>query len=751
MKLSARCKNLFGVLALVAVTACATTASADVNVTLDPTIRYQTILGWGAASYTPPWVSQSLRDALIREAVNELGLTRLRLELPSGNQSDARAWEWLNDDWDPTHINWSAFDAAAVDKRVTETVIPFKEAVEANGDPFNLYVSPSFFNGGSSGAAPVWLLNNPGEYAEFALAFLSYLKNAYGIEADYYCILNEAGNNNPFNASVVAQMIKTLGPRLRAAGLSTKIQFPESVNARTAWNSYIQHVTGDEQMWQYVGCLSYHLYGTNDPYRSYIRDLGVSMGLPTAQTEYMNLNMNYLYDDLTLGGVSYWEIYGLGQCFQWNPDDTSFDRIGQYWNFRQVMHYVRPGAVRIEAGSSDSNLRVLAFTHDEKITVVLINGSGSRLATISNLPAGTYAVCQSVGGAVYQEMGLQTVTVPRGRTGAGVLSVNVPSNAVMTVYPHEGVNRPPTVTGFKADPDYLSLSAPGRSAPSTTRLSVSATDPERDPISYAWSVTSQPADANVSLTAPDSATTSATGLTTAGQYVFTAAISDGTNAVTRDVALNVFADNQPPTLVDLHNRLPVMVTLPADSTTLRCGGLDLEGDLLSYHWSVLNQPAGASASLGSPASTSCQASNMNVAGDYVFRIELSDPTHTVSQDLTVTVYPENPSAPVILNAAASPATLTLPADETSLFASTSDPDGDPISHWWSVKSAPAGVSPEFSAQGSASTTVTGLTVSGVYVFTLSVVDRTKFARKDVSMTVLDHGTAGPVAGRRFQP
>jgi O-glycosyl hydrolase len=731
-------RNLIAILMPV-MASCGATASADVNVTLDPTVRYQTILGWGAASYTPPWVSQPLREALIREAVNELGLTRLRLELPSGNQSDGRAWEWLNDDWDPTHINWSAFDTAAVDKRVTETIIPFKQAVEANGDPFNLYVSPSFFNGGSSGAVPVWLLNNPGEYAEFALAFLSYLKNTYNIEADYYCILNEAGNNNPFNASVVARMIKTLGPRLRAAGLSTKIQFPESVNVRTAWNGYIQHVTGDEQMWQYVGCLSYHLYGTNDPYRSYIRDLGVSMGLPTAQTEFMNLNMNYLYDDLTLGGVSYWEIYGLGQCFQWNPDDTSFDRTGQYWNFRQVMHYVRPGAVRIGASSSDSNLRVLAFTHDDKVTVVLINGSGSRPAIIPNLPAGTYAICQSVGGAVYQELGLQTAAAPRGGAGAGVLSVNVPSNAVMTIYPHGAVNLPPTVTGFKANPDYLSLSAPGRSAPSTIRLSVSATDPERDPISYAWSVTSQPADANVSLTAPDSAVTSATGLTAAGRYVFTVAVSDGTNAVTRDVMVNVFADNQPPMLTDLHNRLPVMVTLPADSTQLRCGGLDLEGDPLSYRWSVLSQPAGASVALASPANTKCQASNMSVAGDYVFRIELSDPTHTVSQNLTVTVYPENPSAPVISNAAASPATLTLPADQTSLSASTSDPDGDPVSHWWSVKSAPAGAWPEFSAQGSPSTTVTGLTVPGTYVLTLSVVDRTRFTKGDVTVTVLDRG------------
>jgi O-glycosyl hydrolase len=717
---------------------CGASASA-VEVTLDPAVQYQTILGWGAASWSPPWVSQSLREALIRDAVNELGLTRLRLELPSGNGADARAWEWLNDDWDPLTTNWSAFNTAAADGRIAEMIVPFKEAVEANGDPFNLYVSPSLFNGGSSGAAPVWLLNNPGEYAEFALSYLLNLKNTFGIEADFYCILNEAGNNNPFDASVVAQMIKTLGPRLEAAGLSTRIEFPESVNARAAWNSYIQNVMGDEDVWPYVGCLSYHLYGTNDPYRSYIRDLGTSLDLPTAQTEYMNLNMNYFYDDLVLGGVSYWEIYGIGQCFEWNPNNTSFSRIRQYWNFRQVMHYVRPGAVRIEAGSDDSGLRVLAFTHEGQTTVVLINGSGSRTVNISNLPVGTYGVCQSVGGGVYQEMGLQTATAPRGGGDIGFLSVSVPSNCVMTIYPHPEANLPPAVTDFKASPDYLTQSGPGRAAPTTATLSASATDPERDLLSYAWSVTSQPDGANVSLSSPNSATTAATDLTVAGEYVFTVAISDGLNVVTRDVAFNVFADNQPPYVLDVHNRLPVMVTLPTNSTQLRCAGLDLEGDPLSYRWTVTSQPVGASASLAAPTTTNCQVTGLTVAGDYVFTVEVSDPTHTVVRELTVPVYPPNPSAPTISSATASPATIALGADGTRLTATTRDADGDPISHWWSVKSKPARTSPVFSAQSSANTEVTGLTEPGAYVFTLNVVDRTKFTKQDVTVTVLPGG------------
>lgn len=740
MKSQMHLRNFLTALILVAGVPYATTALADVDVTLDPNVQHQTILGWGAASWSPPWASQLLRDAIIREAVNELGLTRLRLELPSGNRSNEMAWEQENDDWDPMNINWSAFNTAAADKRITEMVIPFKQAVEANGGPFNVYVSPSLFNGGSSGAAPGWLLNNPGEYAEFALAYLLNLRDVHGIEADFYCILNEAGNNNPFNASVVAQMIKTLGPRLRAADFSTTIQFPESINARTAWNNYIQRVMGDDEVWEYVGCLSYHLYGTNDPYRSQIGNLGASMDIPTAQTEYMNLNMNHLYDDLTLGLVSYWEIYGLGQCLQWNLNNTSFSRIRQYWNFRQVIHFVRPGAVRIEAVSSDSNLRCLAFDQNGGITVVLINGSGPQTAHLNNLPADTYGVCQSVSAGAYRELGLQTVAEAGRSAGTGTLTLSVPSNTVMTVYPHPGANLPPTVTDFKASPDYLSLSGAhtGRMGPSTT-LSATATDPELDPISYVWSITGQPAGANAALTSPGSASASATGLSTPGLYTFTVTVSDGTDAVTRDVVLNVYAENQPPIVMDVHNRLPVIVTLPDDNTQLRCAGLDLEGDPLSYQWRVLSQPEGASALLADSGTSNCKVTNMTVAGEYIFGIEVSDPTQTISDSLVVTVHPRNPSVPTISNAIASPAVVRLPVEETLLSATTYDPDGDSLSHWWSVKSKPAGASPTFSSQGSASTEVTGLDAPGTYVFTLTAVDRTRFARRDVTVTVPARG------------
>jgi O-glycosyl hydrolase len=699
------------------------TGYAAVTVTVDNSVEYQTVLGWGASSWSPPWPTKALKEEVMREAVNDLGLTRLRLEGPSGNRSNNRRWEWLNDNGDPEEINWAAFNTARLDEQVVEMVIPFKQRVEANGDPFNTYVSPSFFDGGSSGEVPPWMFHSPGEYAEFASAFLLYLKSAHGIEADYYCILNEAGNNNPFSASVVGRMIKALGPRLQTLGLRTKIQFPECVNADTSWN-YIQALQDDAEVWRYVGAISYHLYGGNSA-RPNIRDFAVSRGLPTGQTEYMGLTMDHLYDDLTQGGVSYWEIYGIGSQVTWNYN--RFSREGKYWSFRQVMHYVRPGAVRIGCTSDDASLRTLAFVKDEKTTVVLINGSGSRAVNVRNLPAGTYGVCQSVSDAAYEELGLRTVT------SKSSLSVNVPSNTVMTVYPHPGANQPPTFTNWRAGSDYLTMPA------SSTTLSASATDPELDTLSYAWSVKSQVAGAYPVLARPDAASTSVTGLTVAGEYVFCVSVSDGgpdDDVVTRDVRVTVFAENQPPLPDDVHNRLPVMLTLPTSSTSLRGYAWDLEGDPLTYEWSVASQPGGAKASLANATTTNCTASNLTVPGEYVFRFEARDPTHVVAEELTVPVYPVNATAPFIKGATASPATLTLPAtSRTFLSATTGDRDGDVISHWWSVQSAPAGAAPVFSDRGHAETNATHLTVPGTYVFTLTVVDRTRYTTADVTVNV----------------
>jgi len=722
----------------------------DAMVGLDPKVRYQTIRGW---SCNPHYLGAGAeqREQVLDDAVNQLGLTRVRWQQPNGNRATMRRWELENDDDDPDHADMARFNTADADRFVAAYVLPFKKRVEANGDPFELWLSPSFFKGGSTGDVPAFLLHSPGEYAEYATSFIQYLKSKYGVETTHYVICNEAGNNNVFSPPVVAEMTKVLGARMAALGLPTRGQFPDGVNAHVTWR-YIQAAKDDPEVWKHVDVLSYHWYGgKNQEAMAKIRAFAEQKGKSTAQSEFMHLRIDHLYDDLTIGGVSYWSIYGLGgpgpggQNYKFHLNNASFSRGRQFWNFRQVMHYVRPGAVRIGAASDEPAIRPLAFQKGGKTTVVLINtgrGATPRSVTVRGLPPGRYGVCQTVGAGPYRELGVKAAD-PKGD-----LAVDVARNGVLTIYPHPGGNLPPTVTEWRAKPNTLAVPA------SRTMLSAAAQDPELDALSWSWAVTAQPEGAKVALATPQAATTQATGLTAPGHYAFTGTVSDGAHKVSRDVLLNVFKGNQPPRLFDVHNRIPVLVTLPHDNTLLIGGTRDPEGGKLTLRWSVVRQPQGSAVKLETPDQNRCKLTNIKVAGDHVVRFEVRDGHHTVAQELTISVYPVN-AAPIIEAAKAEPDLLTLPKTATALAAVTRDRDGDVISHWWRVTGCPVGARPVFAKQGGRDTKVSGLTVPGAYVFTLTAVDRTRYVRKDVVVSVLPKGgaaqagkdTADPPAAR----
>lgn len=618
--------------AMLALAVGAARAAEEVKVTLRPEVRHQTILGWGKSMPHLP-APKMLRRQCIERAVNDLGINRLRFEGLCGNRTSGRSWEWLNDNGDPFRINWAGFNTRGVDERVREWLLPWKQAVESRGEPFDLYVSPSFFRRGSSGDVPPWMLADPQEYAEWAVALLLRLREKHGITPDYYCICNEAGNGNAFSPPVVGRMIKALVPRLRRRGFDARIQFPESINAHVA-RRYVRELRDDPEIWEWIGLISYHWYGSdNQSAMVWLRDFARGRNLPTAQTEFMNLTIDHLYDDMVLGGVSYWEIYGLG-----GPDyrsalshvsSTTFRGGPWYWRFRQVSHYVRPGAVRIGCRSSDPAVRVLAFEREKRCTVVLINTEAphrKRSVTVSGLPEGAYGVCRCVGRRPYEEMGVRTVGPGR------ALTVEVAADSVLTVYPRSDANQAPVVREWRSEPEFLKRPA------SSLRLTCSATDPELDELSYVWSVVEQPQGARVAVRDVRGASARAEGLEVPGDYVFAVEVSDGEHRVRRQVLVKVFVGNQPPEPLDVHNRIPVWVTVGDGGTHLRAGAWDVEDDPLRFRWSVLTQPQGASPRLESPRKKACPVGGMTVPGDYVFRLEVSDPAHTVSVDHTVPVY-----------------------------------------------------------------------------------------------------------------
>ncbi len=709
---------------------------AQATLTITPSTTYQTITGWGEEGGTntqyegvPPY----LVNQIINESVNVLGLNRLRYECFQGNAAQSYgmcpSWEMQNDNASPDTLNMNSIDTANVDYYMKNYFVPYKQAVQANGETFSFYVSPSWYIGGSTGDIPAFLRYSPGEYSEYLLSNMNYIKNKYGLVPDYVNICNEAGNNNVFSPSLVANMIPTVAQWINKAGYTnTGIQFPECVSPQISWN-YIQALSSNTVIWPYIKVLSYHLYGTSDPYRANIKAFAQTKGIITAQTEQAGQGIADMYQDLTLGGVSAWDFYGNGDFMPINANNTWFSYGAKYWTIGQVVRHVKPGATRIGITSSDTTIQPLSFNNGGQITTVILNmnsASTTQTITLSGLPQGTYGIDQSTGSGTPSSLGV--ITVP----ASGTTTLTLTAQTVISIYPHS-TNLPPYAKSFAANPTYLDLPS------STVNLSAAGIDPEMSTVSYHWAVDSFPTGASVVISNANISNPSVSGMTVAGDYVFSVTMSDGSTVTTKTVTVQVFSGNQAPIISSMQSRIPVIITLPIDTTILHSYAYDIEGSTVTYSYTVVSQPAGASVTIVNSATGVTAVRNMTVAGDYVFKLTVSDGTNTTSRTMTVPVYPVN-HRPVINTITALPTTTNLTADSALLTATTSDPDGDIVTRWWTVASAPAGANPIFTWQGERITEVKNLTVAGTYTFKLYAIDRTLY--DSATVTVIVSNTTG---------
>ena len=723
----------------------ASTASAG-SVTLNTNTQYQTIRGWTGVlgSDQPSFQTQQL----VKRGVNELGLTAARLDGPNnGVFPSGHSWVFRIDGTNPSRTNWASFDtmpgvqystnmsgAGGCDESMAQWVVPMKQLVEANGDPFTLVNNPSFYYGGSTCTMPNWMQYNYGEYAEYLVSYDEYLLHRYGVMPTYDTIINEAGNGNAMTPFLEAKVIKAIGPMLQAAGLSTKIQLAEGVGANVAV-TYAQDPAMDSNVWKYVGTISYHNYQGNSANKTSLYGTAVSHGVMTVQEEMSapdkNAGFRSMYDDLVNGGVSIWGLYALGgygsgtgiHYFNCNYDGASITVAPVYYTVRQVMHYVRPGAVRVGATSSDTNILAMAFQKGGRTTVVLsnIDTAGDKSTTVTNLPPGVYGVSYATSIGSIAELGLQTVDA------SGALTVTVLDNTVMTIYAYGGTNMPPEIYEVQntTDSNPIFLKTPA----SSVTLTVNASDPELDALTYNWRYVSGPGGATVSFVNSNVASAAANGLTVAGSYFFVASVSDGHNTSTRQVSVNVYSGNQPPFVQAVQARPvagppfnPPLVTLPQNAVLLR-GQLpyDLENDTVNFAWSVTNQPPGASPLLLTPTSMNCILTNMTVAGDYVVQLVTGDSSNpnVSTQRLTVSVDPLNLHAPTNTITGAS----YVEPGHGRLQATASDADGDWIANWWDVNATPAGATVRLDDPASP-TTDFYVDTPGNYKFQLFTVDRT---------------------------
>ena len=753
-------RSAIAILLLLAISS--TASFAQVTITVDTTTRFQTIEGWGHGgdvfsnmNYSvDSTYADSLNYQTLDYLIDDLGLTGSRM-WEVGPRTDGTGM----DNGDCDSLDWTKFEARPVDFRVAHYVNYFKRKIEAAGYKTSFYSSTSYPSGAT--LYKPWVMNHPGERAQQIWANALWWKNNFGIDINYAVIFNEpSGVETP---SLIAEDIKALGPRLQKLGLPTKIQFAEGVAPQTDWG-FITPEETDSDIWQYIGRLSYHNYGTADPYRSYIRDYGIQRGIPTAQTEMGSPTIDDIFNDMIFGGVSYWEIAFSGSnTLVPNAGNLCFTPSATYFRLRQVIHYVRPGMIRVASVATDSMMRTLAFTKNGAATVIILNLGTNTSATLHGLPAGRYGVSQCIAGAkAFQELGPKTIGAD------GMITLNTGSGGVTTtLYPLAQTNHPPSVMTWGATPGYITAPVMAVS------LSASATDADLDPLTYLWTVASQPSGAMASIATPTKATTNAAGLTAPGMYVFKVSVSDGTATLARKVYMMVYATNPPPEMGQAGFRIAAPyglvfadppatthanVELPISAVTLQVGIGDLANSDFTARgtWSLVSQPAGANAIVSSTTyiyiSIRANATGMTVPGDYVFNVNVTNPGHAdLTTQIICTVHAAS-TGPVINSISANPALIMLPVSASQLTATTSDPQLQLLRHWWAIKSTPAGAKPIFDHQGLPNSNVSSLTVPGTYVFTLRSYDDIHMTTKDVTVVVQKStkSVATPVAASSIE-
>ena len=348
-----------------------------------------------------------------------------------------------------------------------------------------------------------------------------------------------------------------------------------------------------------------------------------------------------------------------------------------------------------------------AFT---RIADYTINGVTQKLETRNNdRNLATFSNITSSGG---------NITVAITQDASSTNSPAVPLNIIdMT----ETVYSAPTVSAGTNQ----SIQTPA----STTTLTGSASTTDGTVSSYKWSQVSGPATA--SFGSVNSSTTSITGLTATGTYVFklTATSSLGLSASsTVNVVVSV---GLTPVSNSGSNQF---IALPTTSTTLTGSGSEVGGSISGYLWTQLSGPT--TSTIVSPSSSTTNVTGMTVAGTYVFQLTVTDPTsNTATSSMNVVVG----QAPAV--SAGPNRTITLPTKSVGL-AGTVTSSSTISSFSWSQLSGPATATitpaPTSDTLSDAIYTaiVYGLNTSGTYVFQLSATDTNGLsANSTVSVTV----------------
>ncbi len=435
------------------------TTMAGNTVTIDFSKTYQTFSGMGTMLN-----NGSNHDQV--QQVKDMNITMMRLT------SDGE-FEPVNDNPDPNVTDYSNFNRKALPTAVIREI---NEQTNCHKFFYTPWSPPNWMKmnkGSNPDPATLWAGNNKlkpemyEEYAEYLVAICKTIKEESGVELYAISMQNEPTFNEPYSScqytgAEFRDLVKVVGPRLKAENLSTRIMLSEDVNANNWLQSNVGPANTDADARKYLGIIACHLY---DPDGVRVGGTGSS-----AWTSALNLKKSTLAEGLwmteTSGFGNVWEGYWGKDYLSGNPQFfpgpldfagsiyTSF-KAGQIsaWTdfegtafktqndlagavFKNFSAYLNPDAVMVDATSDNSKVLALAFKNaDNTTSTILLNSGKSPLKVIlkgNNVPK-NYRVFTTQDSSPFVE----GINVSDG-------SVVLPPRSITTLY-HSTANLAPTV------------------------------------------------------------------------------------------------------------------------------------------------------------------------------------------------------------------------------------------------------------------------------------------------------------------
>ncbi|GCE27680.1 hypothetical protein KDA_31640 [Dictyobacter alpinus] len=434
------------------VAAFTTKAHADApTITINKNVAFQQIEGFGTfGNKYPDYFGTSEQDRW-----NDSFLTYYLKDLGASMNREA-----ISPDYEPSR---GQYDAS-----VMKTSTDYVKALEAKASDLGLPPVRIIL---SLWTPPAWMKQNNSQsgtdnstnrlkdddqtrqdYADFLVHYLNDFKAQSGVYPYAVSLQNEpelalSYVSCYYPAPALAKLLSVVGPALKQANIPSKIEYPEDVSNPGMLANYLSSAEQDATAKQYLNTFVVHGYSGNgvDPvgdsqnFWQGIYDMTAPYNLSNWMTETSG------YDDTQWAGAFRLATdmqtalkYGhLSAWVWWLNSDSDDSKQGLLDNnvqptqrsavSTQFFRFIRPGAVMVDASSSDSGILSTAFNDsaNHTLTTVLINNSSAEKTVSLNL-TGQHVPSQFT---AYRTSANEQVA----NVGTVTNSVTLPANSVTTL------------------------------------------------------------------------------------------------------------------------------------------------------------------------------------------------------------------------------------------------------------------------------------------------------------------------------